>query len=101
MHVVEHFEGHVTGISENFFWVEFEDIQGNREEAQVRKDKIIMDQDDWDWLQVGAFFDWVFFNDGSYKFSFVKERWTAEDIEYAKQRAKFLAEKFRELPTDE
>lgn len=97
-HVIEHFEGHVTGISDNFFWVEYEDIQGNREQAQVIKSKIIMDKEDWDFLQIGAFFDWVFFSDDSYKFAFLKERWTQEEIDKAEIEAKQMTELFRSLP---
>ena len=95
--VIEHFEGYVTQVCDDTFWVEFEDIAGNMEMAEVITDKVLNDEER-EYLQQGAIFDWIFFSDESNQFIFYKERWTKEEIEHAEREAKRLVAKFKSLP---
>ena len=99
-HVIEHFQGYVTGVGEDTFWGRYEDIAGQEEEAEFITEKVLFTDEDKEWLQEGAYFDMIFYNNETFEFKFIKEYWTQEDIDRAKKEAEELVKFFKELPQD-
>jgi hypothetical protein len=97
-HVIEHFEGYVTEVGENTFWGDYEDIAGQREQAEFITDKVLFTDEDKEFLQEGAYFDVIFYNDETLEFKFIKEYWTQEQIDAAHKEAEKLVKFFKELP---
>ena len=92
-HIVEHFEGYVTEVKEDTFWARCEDVDGDEWEMEIITDKVLTDEER-EYLQLGAIFDWVLFSDETQWFIFYKEVWTQEEIDAAKEAAKEFIEFF-------
>lgn len=99
-HIIEHFEGYVTEVEEDTFWGEYEDISGQREIAEFITDKVLLTEEDREFLTEDAYFDLIFYNDDTVEFSFIKEYWTQKELDDALERAKEFIKFFKELPQD-
>lgn len=96
-HVVEVFEGFVLDINKDTFWGRFEDLDGNLEEAEFITDRVLLKDEDKEFLQEGAYFTVIFYNNETFDFNFIKEVWTQEQIDEAKKEAEELSRKLRGL----
>jgi len=98
--VIEHFEGYVLEVKDETFWGRYVDIAGQEEQAEFITDKVLFTDEDKEFLQEGAYFDVIFYNDESMEFKFIKEYWTQEQIDAAHKEAVKLVKFFKGLPQD-
>lgn len=99
-HVIEIFEGVVDAVEtepENTFWAHYEDFDGNEENAEFLTGAFNFSKEELKWLEPGAWFDWIFYNDGTADFKFIIEYWTQEDIDKAQAEAGKLIKLFHPL----
>jgi len=88
--VIDDFEGYVTEVHENTFWVRFWDQDEQEMEMEMITKKVLQDTE---YLKPGIPCYWTFFSDGTFDFQLIVEFWTQEQLDKAKQEAAELMKK--------
>lgn len=92
--VLEDFEGYVSDVCDDgTFWARIIDLDEQEEEVQIIVEKIPIEEHKH--IQLGAYFHWTIYSDGTHDFKFSREVWTQEQIDEAYKRAVEMVKIFK------